>query len=86
MSSYPLSDHRTSWINLTRDPEVCTCTPVNPRHTEPWKCVSDEQLAAWREREQPPATSPDTARRACWLWLHFSRDVEARRLSGRVDT
>ena len=88
MSGYPLSEHRASWAKLTKEPEVCTCTPVNPRHTEPHRCVTAEQLAAWAERS-PGAVivqREETRLFLCWLWLSFSQDPEARRLSGRTVT
>lgn len=83
--TYSQAEHRAALGRLTRDPLICRCTPENPRHTSPWDCVTADQIAAWREREKPPACSDLTARRVCWLWLWFSQDPEARRLSGRPE-
>ena len=83
--TYPLDEHRAALGRLTRDPLICTCKPENPRHVEPWHCVTAEQIASWRERENPPETSESVAQRATWLWLWFSQDPAARRLSGRPE-
>ena len=77
---------RNGWI-IRRDDEVrCTCQPVNPRHTDGWHCVTDEQIRAWRATvpDMPATLFEATARRCAWLWLNWSQDPEAKRLSGRT--
>ena len=78
-------DAQARWI-LKKDLPMCVCKPTNPRHREAWRCVSKEQLAAWRAAEHPPVLRDETARRLASLWVNFSQHPEARRLSGRVVT
>jgi hypothetical protein len=66
---------------------ACTCTPVNPRHREGYKCITKDQLAAWWRATSRPGrvVVSDWAKRMAWLWLQFDQDPEAKRLSGRQD-
>jgi len=82
-----LSRHH-GWI-LRRDDEVrCTCQPVNPRHTDGgWQCLTPEQLNAWLAtvpEEVPITMTAATRRRLAWLWLNWSQDQTAKRLSRRA--
>ena len=78
-------DAQARWI-MKQEKPACTCTPVNPRHLEPYKCVTKAQFAAWKKAEHGHAVlNQDLAKRLAYLWLHFSQDPEAKRLSGRQD-
>ena len=85
MTSESEKDAQARWI-LKRDEPACTCKPTNPKHTQGWHCVTKEQFAAWRLREPLCVSKLNDQKRLAYLWLHFSQDPEARRLSGRVVT
>jgi hypothetical protein len=74
--------HRNHWTLRKDDNLACTCTPTNARHVNGWDCVTPEQLAAWRKTE--PHYTGDKAKRLTWMWVQFSQDPAAKRLSGRV--
>ena len=78
-------DAQARWI-LKQDLPMCVCKPTNPRHRESWRCVSKEQLAAWKAAERPPVLRDETAKRLASLWVNYSQHPEARRLSGRTVT
>lgn len=87
MSPESEKDAQARWI-IRRDDPICTCKPENPRHNEPWKCVTKEQLAAWQDAmlntgHYNVIIPIDQRKRLAYLWLHFSQDPEAKRLSGR---
>lgn len=74
-----------------REEGPCVCKPKNKRHTEGFHCITKEQLEAWRKSGEMDASiiahlHIQSQNRLAWLWLHFSQDPEARRLSGRVVT
>ena len=90
--TYPLEEHRQALGRLTRDPEKCTCQPLNPRHTDGYHCITLGQIAMWKQRDTMVAAvvremnqimTREAERRHAWLWLHWSHDVIAKHLSGR---
>lgn len=73
---YPLDDHRAAIGRPTRDPDACTCAPVNPRHAAPWHCLPPADLAAWRARHPECVGPDDKARVLLWLEREFSTPRE----------
>lgn len=78
-------DAQARWI-LKRDEPVCSCKPENPRHKETWQCVTAEVVYAFLDREACHFQNLNDVKRAASMWLHFSQDPEAKRLSGRVSS
>jgi hypothetical protein len=74
---------RHGWTLRKGDDLACTCTPANPKHVSGWQCVTHEQLQAWYTREYMQASLPKMARQLAFMWLHFSRDPVAKKMSGR---
>ena len=53
-----------------RIPEwACVCPGLKPyqKHREPWLCIPDEEVAAWRARHPEAFCSGRTARILTWL-------------------
>lgn len=77
--------HREAWT-LKRDAPVCSCTPWNKKHASGYECIKPEVLAIWTALHPGPAAilSERSQKRLAWMWLCWSQDEEAKRLSGRA--
>jgi hypothetical protein len=53
----------------------CVCVNRKPwqQHLEPWQCVTNEQVRAWRRRHPSATCSERTARALCWMEEAFGR-------------